>query len=113
MGPMWHSGVEVSCGTDLVRGLMVVISEELMDKSGINLKPLMVGRVAVGVEEVDDATDRGASAPVPAPSRYNDPIWEKRCANRGTIIEAIFANKDSSSSLESVWYTRERGSPFA
>jgi len=110
---MWHSGAEFSCGTVFVGGFAGVMLEELMDKSGINLKPLMVGRVAVGVEEVDDATDRGAGAPVPAPSRYNDPICEKRWANRGTIIEAMFASRDLSSSLESVWYTRERGIPCA
>jgi hypothetical protein len=84
-----------------------------MDKSGMNLKPLIVGRVAVGVGEFDEPTESGAGAPVPAPSRYSDPICEKRCANRGTMIAARFANRDLSSSLESVWYTRDRGTPFA
>jgi hypothetical protein len=79
----------------------VVWEKELMDNSGMNLKPLIVGRVAVGVGEFDDPTDRGVGAPVPAPSRYSDPICEKRCANKGTMIAATFANRDLSSSLES------------
>jgi hypothetical protein len=93
--------------------VVVILEDELMDKSGINLKPLMVDRVAVGVREVDDEPERVAGAPVPAPSRYNEPICEKRCAKRGTVIEATFANRDLSSSLERVWYTLERGTPFA
>jgi hypothetical protein len=110
---MWHSGAEANCGIVFVRGFVAVVLEEVMVKSGINLKPLMVDRLAVGVIEVDDVPERGAGAPVPAPSRYNDPTCEKRCAKRGIIIEATFPNKDLSSPLESVWYTLERGTPFA
>lgn len=50
----------------------MVWEKELTDKSGMNLKPLIVRRVTVGVGEFDEPTEGGAGAPVPGPSRYGD-----------------------------------------
>lgn len=80
------------------------------DKRGKKLKPLIIGRVGVGVAtaveivELDDTgertVDEGTAVDVDEGAKYSDPICENRCANRGRIMDAMFVKRILSSSLD-------------
>lgn len=85
--------------------------DEVTDRRGKKLKPLIIGRVGVGVAIVDEivelddtgerTVDEGTAVDVDEEGvKYSEPICENRCANSGRIMDAIFVKRVLSSSLD-------------